>query len=94
MLLIAALIELAQITGNPNISKKAKIINRTVIGKFWRCRITYFFYTHKDQTDILVRKKEVYDGAHPPAMQQWLITFIVFLFSLIEANGGKEQKKW
>ena len=25
----------------------------------------YFFFTHKNQQDIILRKKEVYDGATP-----------------------------
>lgn len=63
--LISALIELAQVTGNNEYLGKAKMFTEMVIENFSDPDSHLFFYTHKDQTDILVRKKEVYDGATP-----------------------------
>lgn len=61
--LIAALIELAQVTGNYNYLDRAKDFTKTVLDQFADTRSPLFFYTRKNQTDILVRKKEIYDGA-------------------------------
>jgi uncharacterized protein len=63
--LIAALIELAQVTGNYDYLNKAKDFADVVIDHFVDEESSLFFYTHKSQKDILVRKKEVYDGATP-----------------------------
>ena len=63
--LISALIELAQVTGNSNYLEQAKIFTDTVIQNFGDEESPLFSYTHKGQTDILVRKKELYDGATP-----------------------------
>lgn len=63
--LIAALIELAQVTGNCNYLDRAKDFTKTVLDQFADTGSPLFFYTHKNQTDILVRKKEIYDGATP-----------------------------
>ncbi|HWI90800.1 MAG TPA: thioredoxin domain-containing protein [Flavisolibacter sp.] len=62
---IAALIELAQVTGNNEYLQQAKVFTDTVMQNFGDEESPLFFYTHKGQTDILVRKKELYDGATP-----------------------------
>jgi len=65
--LIAALIELAQITGSLQYLDKAKVLTETVIENFGDPTSPIFFYTHKAQADMLIRKKELYDGATPSA---------------------------
>jgi uncharacterized protein YyaL (SSP411 family) len=63
--LIAALIELPQVTGNSKYLEQAKMFSNTVIENFGDEESPLFFYTHHRQKDILVRKKELYDGATP-----------------------------
>lgn len=63
--LIAALIELSQVTGNNQYLEHAKTFTDVVIKHFGDEESPLFFYTHKGQADILVRKKELYDGATP-----------------------------
>jgi uncharacterized protein YyaL (SSP411 family) len=63
--LISALIELAQVTGYSEYLEKAKSFTSTVLRNFSDEASLLLFYTHKGQTDILVRKKEIYDGATP-----------------------------
>lgn len=63
--LIAALLELAQITADTDWLDKAKSLTRYVIDNFSDDESTLFFYTQKTQTDVLLRKKEVYDSAIP-----------------------------
>jgi len=63
--LIQAYIQLQEITGNSDYLIKAKAITELVIENFSETETGYFFYTPKYQQDIIVRKKEVYDGATP-----------------------------
>ncbi len=63
--LIAALIQLQEITGDTNYLSKAKAITEFVINNFSEEETGFFFYTHKNQEDIIIRKKEVHDGAVP-----------------------------
>lgn len=62
---IQALINLQEITGNPEYLVKAKEMTEWVEDHFSDDESGYFFFTNKDQQDIIVRKKEVYDGAVP-----------------------------
>ncbi len=63
--LIQALIQLQEITGDTNYLEKAKIITEHVLENFNDIATDFFFYTNSNQTDVIVRKKEVYDGAQP-----------------------------
>ncbi|OIR08373.1 hypothetical protein GALL_95410 [mine drainage metagenome] len=63
--LIQAYIHLQEITGNSDYLIKAKEITGFVLDNFQEEESGYFFYTHQHQKDIIVRKKEVYDGATP-----------------------------
>lgn len=63
--LIQALIQLQEITGDTNYLEKAKAIAEHVLEKFNDPDTNFFFYTNINQTDVIVRKKEVYDGAQP-----------------------------
>ncbi len=58
-----ALLHLQEITGDASwLDQAAKIIEQ-VNSYFSEEETGYFFYTGKEQTDVIVRKKEVYDGA-------------------------------
>ncbi len=63
--LIQALIHLQEITGNSDYLYKAKSLIEWVIEQFSEDDTGFFFYTNKAQEDVIVRKKEVYDGAIP-----------------------------
>jgi len=63
--LISALIELAQITGKNDYLDKAKNLTQTVVDNFSDEQFLFFYFTHKNQNDVLIRKKEIYDGATP-----------------------------
>ena len=63
--LIAACIELYELTFDNNYFTKAKQYAQYVTENFSDNESLYFFFTHKDQTDIIIRKKEMYDGAVP-----------------------------
>jgi uncharacterized protein YyaL (SSP411 family) len=63
--LIQSLIQLQEITGDTDYLLKAKEITDFVIDSFMEKDTGFFYYTSKSQTDILLHKKEVYDGAQP-----------------------------
>lgn len=63
--LIAALTGLQEITGEGEYLSAARAILEEVIGHFSEPETGFFFYTHDRQKDLILRKKEVYDGATP-----------------------------
>ncbi len=63
--MIWALLELYQTTFNVNHLKKAIQFNDTMIKHFWDNDKGGFFFTPNDGEELIVRKKEIYDGAIP-----------------------------
>lgn len=65
--LIRALISIQEITGDTSYLNKAKQLTEQVISEFSDEEGLMFYFTSAEQKDIIVRKKEVYDGATPSA---------------------------
>lgn len=65
--LVQALIHLQEITGQQEYLEKASDIVQYVIEHFSDEEGRLFYFTHRGQADVVVRKKEVYDGATPSA---------------------------
>ena len=63
--LIAALLQLQEITGDTSYLVKAKEVMEYVLSNFSEEGTGFFYFTHQDQKDLIVRKKEIYDGAVP-----------------------------
>lgn len=63
--LVRALIVLQEVTGDAEWLEKARELTAYVITNFSDEGDIYFYYTEAGQTDVIVRKKEVYDGATP-----------------------------
>lgn len=63
--LISAYIHLQEITGNSDYLHKAKRITEIVEENFSEESTGFFFFTSATQKDVIVRKKEVFDGATP-----------------------------
>lgn len=63
--LVQALINLQEITGDLGWLDRADKITGFVLEKFSEQETGFFFYTKEGQDDVIVRKKEVYDGAVP-----------------------------
>ncbi|MGC4101629.1 thioredoxin domain-containing protein [Ferruginibacter sp.] len=61
--LIQACIHLQEITANSFYLDTAKAITEQVLQHFTDDETGFFFFTHRNQADIIFRKKEVYDGA-------------------------------
>lgn len=62
--IIGAYISLQEATGNMNYLHKAIRYTDVVLQDFSSLN-TLFFYTSKEQKDIILRKKDIYDGATP-----------------------------
>ena len=63
--LVAALIRLQEITGEARWLREAADITQYILDAFPEEEGPNFYYTPQGQRDIIVRKKEVYDGAQP-----------------------------
>jgi uncharacterized protein YyaL (SSP411 family) len=63
--LIQAYIHLQEITGEGRYLLQARDLAGYVDAHFSEESTGFFFYTHVQQQDVIVRKKEVYDGAVP-----------------------------
>jgi uncharacterized protein len=63
--LIQAAIQLQEVTFDTKYLHLAKQLVEHVEQHFFDDTTGYFFFTNKAQTDVIVRKKEVYDGAIP-----------------------------
>ncbi len=60
-----ALIQLAEVTGDHHYLRRAEDLMKRVLEDFSEEESGLFFYTASGQANIIVRKKEVYDGATP-----------------------------
>ncbi|MGB8192226.1 MAG: thioredoxin domain-containing protein [Chitinophagaceae bacterium] len=63
--LVQAQIQLQEITGDAELLSEAKKLTEYVIENFSEESTPFFYYTHAGQKDVIVRKREVYDGATP-----------------------------
>jgi uncharacterized protein len=63
--MIFALLELYQATFDVEFLKQALELNRVMMDSFWDDSACGFFFTADDAEQLLVRQKEIYDGAIP-----------------------------
>ncbi|HQU55858.1 MAG TPA: thioredoxin domain-containing protein [Chitinophagaceae bacterium] len=63
--LIDALLLLAEMTADTQWLHKAEALTEYVLGHFEEKETGFFFYTPFGQKDVIIRKKEIYDGALP-----------------------------
>jgi uncharacterized protein YyaL (SSP411 family) len=63
--LIQAMIHLQEITGDGTYLLKSRELVEMLLLHFSESETGFFYYTHDLQTDVIIRKKEIYDGATP-----------------------------
>ena len=63
--LIQALIHLQEITGDGSYLLKSQELMEIAIANFKEEETGFFYFTHDQQNDVIIRKKEIYDGATP-----------------------------
>lgn len=81
--LIEALIHLQEITGDQVYLKKAGEYTQYVVENFMDAESKLFFYTHCNQGDVVIRIKEIYDGATPSgnAIMAWNLQYLSLVFN-------------
>ncbi|MBX3252938.1 MAG: thioredoxin domain-containing protein [Chitinophagaceae bacterium] len=91
--LIQALIHLQEITGNTGYLLKAKQLSEWVIDRFTDEESGLFFYTHRNQQDVIIRIKEIYDGATASgnATMAWNLLYLSLIFdnSAFKSKAGR-----
>jgi len=85
--LIEALINLQEVTGDTKWLVKAKQLSEFVIDNFSEDETGYFFYTPLNNLDVIIRKKEVYDGATPSGNS-------IMAFNLYRLGLYFDQNEW
>lgn len=90
--LIQALLRLQEITGKTEWIDKAKKLANHVIENFSEADSPFFFYTTAGQKDIIVRKKEMYDGAVPSGNS--VMAYNLHLLSILcdESDWGQRSR--
>ncbi|HEX3036534.1 MAG TPA: thioredoxin domain-containing protein [Thermodesulfobacteriota bacterium] len=88
--LIWGLLELYETTFNVGYLKTALDLNGTLIEHFWDDTNGGFYFTPDDGEDLLVRQKEIYDGAVPSGNSVAMLNLI--RLGRITANSDLEQK--
>jgi len=88
--LIHALILLQEITSDATHLQKVKTLVKWCIDHFGDIETDYFYYTIDGQQDVVVRKKELYDGAVPSGNS--LMAWNLYYAGIIFDNAGWRQK--
>jgi uncharacterized protein YyaL (SSP411 family) len=80
--LISALLGLQEITGETGYLEEARELMREVIAHFSEEGTGFFYFTHDGQGDLILRKKEIYDGAIPSgnSMMAFNLLYLSILF--------------
>jgi hypothetical protein len=88
--LISALLSLQEITGDTGYLTEAREILGYVIDHFGEDDTGFFLFTHQDQRDLVLRKKEIYDGATPSGNS--MMAFNLLYLSVIFNEPGWSQR--
>jgi uncharacterized protein YyaL (SSP411 family) len=80
--LIQAYIHLQEVTGEGAYLLKARDLTELVRQNFVDEEGIFFYYTHKNQKDVIIRKKEIYDGAVPAgnSIMAWNLLYLSVIF--------------
>lgn len=88
--LINSYIHLQEITGDADYLLKAKKIVGIVEENFLEESMGFFFFTGKTQQDVILRKKEIYDGATPSGNSMMAVN-LYYLGIIFNNNNWIEQ---
>jgi uncharacterized protein len=90
--LIEAFIQLQEVTGQASWLIRAKELTIHVIENFSEEDTGYFYYTHSGQNDVIVRKREVYDGAQPSG-NSVMAANLLYLGTVFDLQDWKQRAK-
>ena len=88
--LINAALHLQEVTSDTNYLEDAKRLTEYVLEHFSDGQELFFYYTNIDQSDVIVRKKEIYDGAIPSGNA--IMAYNLNYLSLIYNESVWEQR--
>jgi uncharacterized protein YyaL (SSP411 family) len=88
--LIHGLLELYETTFEVNYLEKALILNSYLLDHFWDGKNGGFYFTADDGEGLLVRQKEIYDGAIPSGNSIAMLNLL--RLGRITANSSLEEK--
>jgi len=88
--LVWGLIELYEVTFNPAYLQNAVALNSELIEQFWDDDVGGLFFTADDSEELIIRMKEVYDGAIPSGNSVSMLNFI--RLGRITANPELEKR--
>ncbi len=85
--LVEALLNLQEVTGDTKWLEKARSVSEYVLEQFTEEGTGFFYYTPAGQQDVILRKKEVYDGAVPSGNS-------VMAYNLLRLSVLLDKKDW
>ena len=88
--LARALVSLQELTGETGYLNDARVIIEEATGHFTDDDGLFFFFTRDDQEDVLIRKKEIYDGATPSG-NAVMANVLLHMSIFFERNDWKER---
>jgi uncharacterized protein YyaL (SSP411 family) len=88
--LIEAFIQLQEVTGEAQWLIRAKELTDWVIENFSEAETGYFYYTHEGQDDVIIRKREIYDGAIPSG-NAVMASNLLYLGTVFDLNEWKRR---
>ena len=91
--LVQAYINLQEITGNQEYLLKAHELVEYLNQHYSEPDTGFYYYTHAAQQDVIVRKKEIYDGATPSAnaVMAYNLLYISKIFNIFEFEERARQ---
>jgi uncharacterized protein len=90
--LIEAAICLQHVTSDTTYLLKARDLTQHVLENFFDEQESMFFYTHRGQQDVIVRKKEIYDAATPSGNA--VMAFNLYYLTIIFNQPRYGNKSW
>jgi len=87
--MIYGLLELFEASFNVDYLKSALSLNKTLLNHFWDFETGGFYFTPDDGEELLIRKKEIYDGAIPSGNSIMMLN----LLKLAQLTENEEFKK-
>ena len=88
--LTEAYIQLQEVTGEAEYLIRARTVTEWVIANFSEEDSGYFFYTHAAQNDVIVRKRDIYDGATPSGNAVMALN-LMYLGSVFDLKEWKQR---
>jgi uncharacterized protein YyaL (SSP411 family) len=88
--LVEAYIQLQEVTGEISYLIRSKALTDWVIEHFSEEETGYFYYTHAGQDDVIVRKREVYDGAIPSG-NSVMAANLLYLGTVFDLEAWKQR---